>query len=244
MKTAEETPIPQSQTDKVVGKLSQERLTKYVERAHGDHEVALKLYVWNHEIGAALSFLLQQFEVCLRNSVAKALVDCFDGSWHNNTGFLNRNKDIADLSATARKRAEEDCGAREVTASDFIAAATLSFWREVCKPGWVGEIWSKRLPLSFPNMELKKNKRENLDDLHKKLNNIVNLRNRIAHHEPIIGYRYEHLARKLEDRHREIFEVLNWMDTDFAMWVKSHDRFHEVLAICPVSRDPILTRRT
>ena len=222
--------------DRVIDRLSTERLTKYVHRTRGDKVLALTLYVWNHDVGSMLGFLLQQFEVCLRNSVARALCDRWGPDWHDVTAFTHRNREVTDLYRKTRTKAEENRPCQPVRNSDFIAATGLSFWREVCKPHWVGEIWSKRLPIAFPNMNIEKEIRKNLENLHSKINLIVALRNRIAHHEPILGNKYERIGAKLEDRHADIIRIIGWMDEDFLHWTSSHDRFTEILQKCPVKR--------
>lgn len=222
--------------DSVVEKLSPERLTKYLHRVGNDRSRALDLYVWNHDIGAALSFLLQQFEVCLRNSIGRALSDRWGPDWHRKTAFTHMNKDITALYTKTHDKAQENCRVKAISNCDFIAAASLSFWREVCKPHWIGEIWAKRLPLTFPHMVLVKNRRDNLVKVHSKIDLLVKLRNRIAHHEPIIGNNHERLAAKLEDRHHDLIEMLGWIDTDFCQWTATHDRFIEVMHTCPLSR--------
>lgn len=61
--------------------LSQERLSKYLTRSSGDAERALALYIWNQEIGAALTVTLSEVKVCLRNQVARVLANAYGPAW-------------------------------------------------------------------------------------------------------------------------------------------------------------------
>ena len=53
--------------------LSPERLSTYLVAANGDHAAALRLYVWNTEISAALYGPLQALEILVRNAFHREL---------------------------------------------------------------------------------------------------------------------------------------------------------------------------
>jgi len=74
-----------------------------------------------------------------------------------------------------------------------------------------------------------------LQEIHCRVDLLLKLRNRIAHHEPVIGSNREPIGSKLLHRHQEMFELLEWMDSNFAQWVRGQDRFHEVMNACPMT---------
>ena len=82
-------------------------------------------------------------------------------------------------------------------------------------------------------MTLGGRERELLTALHRRVDLLLKLRNRIAHHEPIIGSNGEKVGAKLADRHHDATELLAWMSPDLACWVLACDRFPAVLAACP-----------
>ncbi|MFO0437906.1 MAG: hypothetical protein ACK5YD_05205, partial [Phenylobacterium sp.] len=59
------------------------------------------------------------------------------------------------------------------------------------------------------------------DRVHRRLNALRRLRNRIAHHEPIFH-------RDLETDHAEVIEAIRWMSADTADWAMLTSRFPEV----------------
>ena len=216
--------------DLVVGTLSLERLSKYLARTGGNVSQALELYGWNQEVGASLTVTLAEVEVCLRNRIAGALDDAYGHKWHRVARFRNAHTEIQHELDKAEGRIRKAVP----SVPDIIAASDFNLWRELCKPAYAGVFWAKRIPLAFPHMTLVGKEREVLTELHRRVDLLLKLRNRIAHHEPIIGSKLEKVGAKLADRHRDATELLQWMSPDLACWVLARDRFSTVLSACPI----------
>lgn len=217
----------------VAATLSPERLTKFMARTGHDVAEALELYVWNQEIGAALTVTLSQFEVCLRNQIGKVLVDAYGETWHTTTKLRHHNQDTTAEFEKAHERGRKARNGFDPTAGDFIAGSDFNLWRELCKPLYAGVFWGKRVSLAFPHAPGGK-ERDTLEEVHRRVDLLLKLRNRIAHHEPILGSKREPIGEKLWDRHRDMAELLGWMDSNFARWVADRDRFDSVMSTCPV----------
>ena len=56
------------------------------------------------------------------------------------------------------------------------------------------------------------------------LNEVRQLRNRVAHHEPII-------ARGLQAEYERILQLTSWLSVPAAEWVSAHSRFPETWAL-------------
>ncbi|USQ74017.1 hypothetical protein NF552_22710 (plasmid) [Roseomonas mucosa] len=216
--------------------LSRERLSRYLARTGGDTGRALALYVWNAGVGAALTVTLSQVEVGLRNAISRALTDAYqpspaDPPWHRVARFRHAHPAVqAELA-----KAEDRLGKAAPTLPDVVAACDFNLWRELCKPAYAGAFWGRRVPLAFPHASpLGKGKeREFLAELHRRVDLLLELRNRIAHHEPIVGSSWEPLGARLAVRHAEAVELLGWISPDLAAWVAERDRFAETMAACP-----------
>jgi hypothetical protein len=225
----------------VADRLSRDRLSKYLIRTDNNVTKALELYSWNNEIGAAINATLQQFEICLRNAVSLSLVSEFGNEWSKVYKLTHNNKDITDEIYKTQSKAEKNRNGNEIRTPDFIAASNMNLWRELCKPLYAGLFWGKRVHLSFPNypcVMAKGKERAILQEIHCRVDLLLKLRNRIAHHEPVIGSNREPIGSKLLRRHQEMFELLEWMDSNFAQWVRGQDRFHEVMNACPMTVSP------
>lgn len=226
--------------------LTHERLRKYLARTDNDVGKALALYEWNHEVGAVLTTTMQQLEVCLRNKISDALsARSFEikhgPNWHTSVKLKHSTTDLRSEWERVADKARENRNGFDPALPDFVAAATLGFWRELCKPAYAGVFWGKRVATYFPNISITGDTRTLLTEIHRRVDLILKLRNRIAHHEPIIGAAQEPVVgKKLRERHRDMIEVLGWMDTNFAQWVLRGDRFESVMDACPVPKAPPL----
>lgn len=225
--------------DQIFARLSCERLKKYLERVKGDRAVALRLYLWNNRVAAAINAPLSQFEICLRNSISLALTDksVADGhgpNWHTYRRLKHHNQDVSNYFETTREKARGNRNGFDPALPDFIAASTFNLWREFCKPSYAGVFWAKRILISFPHISIKSDARTALPEIHHRVDLLLKLRNRIAHHEPLIGARYEKPCAKLLERHKEMAEMLEWMDPNFARWVASFDEFLQIMDTCPI----------
>ena len=67
--------------------LSEERLSTYRRAAGWDDGRALRLYLWNAEMGAALLPLLGAVEVALRNAVEGRLAAAYGAHWWEAAAF-------------------------------------------------------------------------------------------------------------------------------------------------------------
>lgn len=221
-------PVP-TDSNRVADALSRERLTKYLTRTGGDTTRALDLYAWNQEIGAALTVTLSQVEVCLRNHVTRALADAYGLAWHRVVRFRHAHAEVQNELAKAESRVKKPVP----SLPDIIAASDFNLWRELCKPAYAGVFWAKRIAIAFPHMTLAGKERDVLVELHRRVDLLLKLRNRIAHHEPIIGSNWEKIGARLVDRHRDASELLAWMSPDLTRWVSAQDRFDSIMAACP-----------
>lgn len=227
---AQENSVPASfDYEGIADSLSRERLSKYLTRTGGSAERALALYVWNQEIGAALTVTLSQVEVCLRNQVARALADAYGPSWPSIARLRHNHVEVRHELEKAESRITKAVP----STADIIAASDFNLWRELCKPAYAGVFWAKRVPLAFPHVTTPGKEREILTTVHRRVDLLLKLRNRIAHYEPIIGSNWEKIGVKLTDRHREAIELLQWMSPDLARWVASRDTFDIVMSTCP-----------
>jgi hypothetical protein len=220
---------------KVVSSLTSDRLTKYYQRVGcGEHNAALRLYCWNHEVGAASTVLLQQFEVCLRNHISAAVRDKFGADWFRANKLVGYNPEIRDLIAKAHAKARENRNGFDPAERDIIAASSMGMWRELCKPEYAGLFWGKRIHLSFPHAPAEREVRKTLEAIHGKVQRLVKLRNRIAHHEHVLGSLKEEIGEMLTARHADICDLLSWMSPDFLALLRTQDKLHTIIKACPL----------
>ena len=108
----------------------------------------------------------------------------------------------------------------------IVAELSFGFWERLLSRGPAGPrnyemmLWRPALHRAFPNA------RRRRADIHRPLPGLRDLRNRIAHHEPIFG-------RNLPVDYQTILDVIGWMCADTRAWVVHHSEVPVVLADRP-----------
>jgi hypothetical protein len=203
---------------------STERLTKYLEETENDQASAMRLYSWNIAMSAALYGPIQAVEVSLRNAFDQQLTTRFGVDWWCQPRFLMTDFIRRKIEGARRHLLNER---KSIDKPHVIAALTFGFWAGLTGKGARNRhdmfIWRPALHRAFDRRLL-------LDraTVYKELSGIRGLRNRVAHHEPLIrldvALEYDRLRR-----------VLLWVAPAMIPWVDHHSRVTEVLSARPMA---------
>lgn len=194
--------------------LSLERFGRYLAWAGGDRRRAIELYTLNSLVSESLYIPLQALEVTLRNRIHVVMTGSHGESWFHRDGFLLGDRQHGQL-AKAIEDIKRD--KREPTPGRIVAELTFSFWTAMFGTSY-DELWKT----SLYKMAKKPNgKGIARKDFAAPLTPIRILRNRIAHHEPVIAW-------DLAKHHAKIVELTAWASPSAAAWCKEHDRFEKV----------------
>lgn len=158
--------------------LSKPRLDRYKTACKGNEEKTIELYLLNIEISKDFYGILSLFEVSLRNAINKHYKEYFnDENWLINQERINffhperkfvlpeYNKLVADKVYTPDK---------------LMSVLTFGIWTDMFSSYCFAK-GNQTLLKIFPNRQ----KGINQKQIHKNIKEIKNLRNKIAHHEPI-----------------------------------------------------------
>jgi hypothetical protein len=171
--------------------LSQPRLTPYL-AGHGNREYALRLYLWNGRLSKAFLFPLGICEIATRNAINSALSVAYSPDWVLAPPF-QLNQFSAQSHARALDRLNRFAAKRNLPApgpNDLIAALTFDFWSNLFRDDY-DYVWPANvLATAFPNLPAGMGRK----DIQRRAAEVNDLRNRIAHHEPIHN-RQDHGAR-------------------------------------------------
>ena len=210
------------QTEKLVRLLTQERLASYRESA-GSIQQALALYEWNINMSAAVLATSAAVEVLVRNSMDIALQ-----SWALARGYQDW-LDAAPLDAkgreaiaAARNHLQLKCADR--TEQRPIPALTFGFWRYLVTSRYLTTLWLPSLQHAFPFGPEDPLKRR--QEVHFAMQQLVFLRNRAAHHEPI------HRRDLLQD-HNTAINLAAMVDPVAGEWVARRSTIPAVMAAKP-----------
>ena len=190
---------------------SPERLARYKVWAAGDAALALELYALNVAVSEAFYTSLHVFEITLRNAIHNAITAHYGSDWFTHAAIpLNPIQQVKVEQARNRFSGH-------VSDGRIVAELTFGFWT-----GMFGKdkymLWGKCFQPMFDAGYPVKRKQ-----IAVRLNRIRKLRNRIAHHEPII-------QQDLQGIYTETRELIGWLSTDALIWCDTYCRFN---AICP-----------
>lgn len=181
--------------------LSVARFSRYVTLAGGDRELAFRLHHWNTELSEALHCPLQTFELLLRNNMHLRLTARYGEFWFDSE--FNRldswaQRKIRSVSDKLRNMN------RARTAPAIVAQLTFGFWMNLLTSRAETHFWIQAIRHVFPTRAR--------STVHDAVQPIVDLRNRIAHHEPVY-------FRNLSDDLQQIIGVASWMCPTTARWI-------------------------
>ena len=210
--------------DQIVERISAPRFQKYLEFSQHDAQNAIKLYRWNAALSQSLLWPLQCMEVCIRNSIALALVDKYGPGWHLDATFLSvlDNKDASRLDDAIQRQSRQRSTPRPGV-DPVVADLSFGFWSALASKKYEIPIgWQRRIRVSFPHIP----QGVDIRSVAGPMQRIRDLRNRVAHHEPIF-----HL--KLRSKYNEVMCLTNWSSPDVEWMVRQSCRFQEILANKP-----------
>lgn len=202
--------------------VSAPRLATYVRATGGSVDAGVELYRWNAEVAGALWEVLGHVEVVLRNALHDELTARHRrldraGEWYDDpAGELEAH--ARDDVAKARRRLRR-AGA-PVLPGKIVAELSFGFWRFLLARRYTASLWPALRP-GFPYLA-SADRRE----LEAPVARLHQLRNRVAHHEPLI-------AEPLTDRYADMLLVVGAVDPQLQNWLASGNRLPDVLASRP-----------
>lgn len=195
--------------------ISHERFSRYLDWAGNDREAAIELYGLNTRLSEALYTSLQTLEVVLRNRIHSVLADSRGEQWFDASMGLvvgpHQPEQVAKAIESIRKEG------KVVTPGCVVSSLTFSFWTTMFNKDYE-VLWQRVLHRIVGPGAPKGLRRKNFSGT---LTRVRILRNRIAHHEPIIGW-------DLRGHHARMLEMIEWLSVPAADWCRSHDRFPHV----------------
>lgn len=200
--------------------LSTERFGRYLAWAGGDREKAFELYALNTALSEALYTPMQMLEVALRNRFHAVLSDERGEYWFDDPGLISVEHQREQL---AKARAGLQAEGKPITPGRVVASLTFGFWTAMLNKPYEN-LWQTVLH--------KAARREDGKGLTRKalagpLTPIRVIRNRVAHHEPIINW-------NLPRHYANIEQMTTWLSPVAADWLRHHSRFPVVYPSTPI----------
>lgn len=220
--------------------LSAARFSVYQAAANGDSAVALTLYEWNAEISSAILHDLGHVEVGLRNAYNSALEQhtsfaqhwtvsgdkVFAPVWRTKKRWDPKARRTVtvrvDVNVKPREgleRAVREAGGRQAAPGKVVAQLMLGFWRYLSSSAHDVTLWRPYLHHAFPAGTDRRDVDSRVGELHR-------LRNRVAHHEPL-------LTEDLRRLHVVLLELAALVEPSLALHITATSRVPALIASRP-----------
>jgi hypothetical protein len=205
--------------------LSRARFTTYLAEKQDNVLDALRLYQWNALISSSFLFPLHVFEIGIRNAAANAVEHYYNSpNWPWVAAFEASLPVPASRRAFAPRRALVGARLRNQTTGKLIADIQFAFWVSLYTSRHHGRLWAPSFAREYPHAGALGDANAGRQRIHKIANNARELRNRIAHHEPIF-------RRNLQDDYNALIEAIGYRCQHTAAWVQ---RAQTVTALLPL----------
>jgi hypothetical protein len=195
--------------------LSAPRFASYLAASGRDVGKAISLYWWNAEVSAALYIPLHCLEVALRNAMHTQLCSRYGrADWWIEAPLDGSGRRAVSAAEERLARPSGRC----YDADDVVANLTFGFWVSLLSRGaaYDRELWVPALHRAFPYFTGRR------QDLHADLLDVLNLRNRIMHHEPVH-------RRDLRGDFTKIYRLLGYISPRMVKELEARDWVGEVL---------------
>jgi hypothetical protein len=177
-----DTPLPVGTAGAVERHLSPARLSTYLTATGGDLDAAVDLYRWNAAVSAALWESIGHTEVVLRNATHDALsarhaAKGRQGQWYDDPA-RELDQHARDDVGKAIRRIKAGASPPE---GKVVAELSFGFWRFLLAKRYTAGLWPALRP-AFPFLAS-----SDRLQLEAPVERVHKLRNRVAHHEPVIA---------------------------------------------------------
>ncbi|CDX15087.1 conserved hypothetical protein [Mesorhizobium sp. ORS 3324] len=194
--------------------LSADRFGTYLGWAGGDRNRAIELYTLNAALCESLYTPLHMLEVALRNRIHQVMAGTHGDNWYGLQAY-QANPVQAEMLAKARQDIED--AKKEETPGRVVAALTFGYWTALLGKEYE-DLWQKTLKDIARREDGKGLTRKAFS---KPLAPIRTLRNRIAHHEPILYW-------SLPKHYEAILQLTTWLSPMAAEWCRDCSRFTQL----------------
>lgn len=162
---------------------------------------ALRRYEYNTAISEAFYPVIQGFEVALRNAVHTRLSADHGVTWLDTLELLESERvAIADAKRTITNKPQA------LTPDRVVAELSLGFWVRLFSAEYAMSLWGPSLSKTVQIRDRRA--------FYDRLIEIKTLRNRIAHHNRIVGR-----TRPIEETYSRVLEALDWISPLVCSWV-------------------------
>lgn len=258
--------MPQGSHRQLWNVIPHARLATFAAHTRGSADKALDLYMWDRDLSAAIFADIAILEVALRSSLHNAASEAWGQSWYLSIDMDSRHLRQIKDAWSRLPRAIKDDPHRSDVPGRLVANCMFGFWVNLLdEGGYVGEVPRRRkvdynqlwpvfkraFPGGGPEAREIRTRRSastghpvhepgfSREWTHSVCKTVNDLRNRIAHHEPLVnGFPLKGQNQRLTaaQGYEECLRLARMIDAGFGDWFARQSKVPHVLA-----RDPRAT---
>lgn len=195
--------------------LSTVRLQPHLRAANGQKEKALKIYQLNLKLCAEIYPSLNIFEITFRNRMNHVLKTTYGSDWLEDK-VLMKSHELESIDKAKRKVRKYR---KPLSIDRIVPELSLGFWTTlIIKSEYRKSIFDQCIEEIFPYAL--PGDRDFTKIAPRFQTEILYLRNRVFHHEPIWSINYN-----VEEKYQYLCQVLRWMSPEVHDWLKTYDNF-------------------
>lgn len=203
--------------DQLAKWFSAERIARYETHPHPE-----LLYVWSTQLSKAFLEDIQHVEVLLRNTVDTALRSPIQDGGYGSCWFLESSIPFTGPARNSVQKARKRTRQGDIVQNPgkIIAELSFDFWYFLFTPTYTATIWPKFLR-HIPAQVAREEFRHELEKVYV-------LRNRCAHHEPLVKADITAEAAALDDYSAALKTVSHWIDPQASEWIERQSRVSDI----------------
>jgi len=204
--------------------VSKARWTTYLHAAAMVDTCPTLLYLWNMRLCGALLMPLHLVEILVRNAAAEALGSQHGPAWPHNDAFRRRLPRVHTGYCAGSEL--EKAISRSTRVDDVVAGLSFAFWHQLFTRRFDQSLWKTGFSRVFPHA-LPLPSHALRAAAYADLSRLRQLRNRIAHHEPIF-------QRDIRADLAAATRIIHARSPSTLHWLLRHEEASTVLAASPL----------
>ena len=194
----------------------------------GFHPDPEALYLWNTYVTKAFLEDIQHVEVLLRNFVHTVVSSKYGQRW-----YIDPAIPFNQQAKKSVKKAERRAGGAQDQVPPpgrVIAELSFDFWAYLFTNTYASTIWPlvQKSLVAAPASKGDGIFVPSLTDFKREIDQVYRLRNRCAHHEPIIRQNRQSENTRLDRAQKAIRLLATWLDPAAAAWISAHSRITDL----------------
>lgn len=223
-------PLNNDEIQRIQLSLSEARFQTYLDAVGQNSFEAAALYEWNVRISSALTVPLHFFEIVNRNAILSAIIEVYGANWYETESFSlalpnpsgNFYSPRNDLSNVIRRLRHDGV----LSSGKVVAELKFVFWEQMLTRRHDRRLWERFFNISYPNNGDARSYWQLRAEAKEIVSNTREIRNRIAHHEPIF-------SRDIALEYQDIIKLIGWCNHDVVNWLNEFDTVPRLLEIRP-----------